>query len=113
MSSIQTGDIFERHEAGICLSSDSESRTVHAARADKLFKRLRGARLDNSYDDEMSKLHHVDLMRHHGHSEKTVPVGGEPFGDGAAMNPPLPVNTILMVVRASRLRDATATTSRT
>lgn len=36
--------------------------TVHAERADKLFKRLRGARLDNSYDDEMRKLHRVDLL---------------------------------------------------
>jgi DNA replication protein DnaC len=36
--------------------------TVHAERADKLFKRLRGARLDNSYDDEMRKLQRVDLL---------------------------------------------------
>ncbi|QDP94884.1 ATP-binding protein [Microlunatus elymi] len=36
--------------------------SVHAERADKLFKRLRGARLDGSYDDEMRKLHRVDLL---------------------------------------------------
>jgi len=36
--------------------------TVHTERADKLFKRLRGARLDGSYDDEMRKLHRVDLL---------------------------------------------------
>src|ERR1700730_1499798 len=31
-------------------------------RADKLFKRLRGARLDNSYEDEMRKLDRVELL---------------------------------------------------
>src|SRR3954470_17936634 len=36
--------------------------TVHAERVDKLFKRLRAARLDGSYDDEMRKLHRVDLL---------------------------------------------------
>ena len=36
--------------------------TVHTERADKLFKRLRGARLDGSYEDEMRKLHRVDLL---------------------------------------------------
>ncbi|MFI6369203.1 ATP-binding protein [Nocardia sp. NPDC050630] len=36
--------------------------TVHTERADKLFKRLRGARLDGSYEDEMCKLHRVDLL---------------------------------------------------
>lgn len=36
--------------------------SVHAERADKLFKRLRGARLDGSYDDEMRKLQRVDLL---------------------------------------------------
>ncbi|MQY17926.1 ATP-binding protein [Nocardia macrotermitis] len=38
------------------------NRTVHTERADKLFKRLRGARLDGSYEDEMRKLHRVDLL---------------------------------------------------
>jgi DNA replication protein DnaC len=36
--------------------------TVHHERADKLFKRLRGARLDNSHEDEMRKLHRVELL---------------------------------------------------
>lgn len=36
--------------------------TVHTERADKLFKRLRGARLDGSYEDEMRKLHRIDLL---------------------------------------------------
>ena len=36
--------------------------TVHAERADKLFKRLKAARLDNSYDEEMRKLHRVELL---------------------------------------------------
>ncbi|MFE7802926.1 ATP-binding protein [Nocardia sp. NPDC057440] len=36
--------------------------TVHTERADKLFKRLRGARLDGSYEGEMRKLHRVDLL---------------------------------------------------
>jgi DNA replication protein DnaC len=36
--------------------------TVHAERADKLFKRLKAARLDASYEDEMRKLHRVDLL---------------------------------------------------
>lgn len=36
--------------------------TVHTERADKLFKRLRAARLDASYEDEMRKLHRVDLL---------------------------------------------------
>ncbi|MFF7939822.1 ATP-binding protein [Nocardia gamkensis] len=35
--------------------------TVHTECADKLFKRLRGARLDGSYEDGMRKLHRVDL----------------------------------------------------
>ncbi len=38
------------------------NRSVHTERADKLFKRLHGARLDGSYDDEMRKLHRVDLL---------------------------------------------------
>ena len=36
--------------------------SVHTERADKLFKRLRGARLDASYEDEMRKLHRVELL---------------------------------------------------
>jgi DNA replication protein DnaC len=36
--------------------------SVHTERADKLFKRLRGARLDGSYDDEMRKLHRVEML---------------------------------------------------
>ncbi len=36
--------------------------SVHTERADKLFKRLRGARLDGTYDDEMRKLHRVELL---------------------------------------------------
>ena len=36
--------------------------TVHTERADKLFTRLRGARLDGSYEDEMRKLHRIDLL---------------------------------------------------
>lgn len=36
--------------------------SVHAARADKLFTRLRGARLDNSLEAEMRKLARVDLL---------------------------------------------------
>jgi DNA replication protein DnaC len=36
--------------------------SVHTERADKLFKRLRGARLDNTYEDEMRKLHRVELL---------------------------------------------------
>ncbi|MFF0458354.1 ATP-binding protein [Nocardia africana] len=38
------------------------SHSVHTERADKLFKRLRGSRLDGSYEDEMRKLHRVDLV---------------------------------------------------
>lgn len=36
--------------------------TCHAERADKLFKRLKAARLDNSYDTETRKLLRVDLL---------------------------------------------------
>jgi DNA replication protein DnaC len=36
--------------------------TVHAARADKLFARLRGARLDNALEAEFRKLARVDLL---------------------------------------------------
>ena len=36
--------------------------SVHTERADKLFKRLRGARLDGSYEDEVRKLHRVELL---------------------------------------------------
>jgi DNA replication protein DnaC len=36
--------------------------TVHAERADKLFKRLRATRLDNSYDEELRKLIRVDVL---------------------------------------------------
>ncbi len=36
--------------------------SVHTERADKLFKRLRGARLDNTYEDEMRNLHRVELL---------------------------------------------------
>ena len=36
--------------------------TVHAARADKLFTRLRASRLDNSLDAELRKLARVDLL---------------------------------------------------
>lgn len=37
-------------------------RTVHMARADKLFKRLKAARLDNSLDAEMRKLSGIQLL---------------------------------------------------
>ena len=36
--------------------------TVHAARADKLFTRLRGARLDNTLEAEIRKLARVDVL---------------------------------------------------
>jgi DNA replication protein DnaC len=36
--------------------------SVHAERADKLFKRLRATRLDNSYDEELRKLIRVDVL---------------------------------------------------
>lgn len=36
--------------------------TVHAARADKLFTRLRAARLDNTLDAEIRKLARVDVL---------------------------------------------------
>jgi len=36
--------------------------TVHTERADKLFKRLKAARLDASYEDEMRRLHRVELL---------------------------------------------------
>lgn len=36
--------------------------TVHAARTDKLFTRLRAARLDNTLDAELRKLARVDLL---------------------------------------------------
>jgi DNA replication protein DnaC len=36
--------------------------SVHTERADKLFKRLRAARLDGSYEDEMPKLHRVEIL---------------------------------------------------
>ncbi|MDP8929592.1 MAG: ATP-binding protein, partial [Actinomycetota bacterium] len=35
---------------------------VHADRADRLFKRLKAARLDNSYDAELRRLIAVDLL---------------------------------------------------
>lgn len=35
---------------------------MHAERADKLFKLLRAARLDHSYDEEIRKLHRVELL---------------------------------------------------
>lgn len=37
-------------------------RTVHASRADKLFKRLKAARLDNTLEAEMRRLAHVELL---------------------------------------------------
>jgi hypothetical protein len=36
---------------------------VHTERADKLFKRLDGARLDDSYEDERRKLHRRSQIR--------------------------------------------------
>lgn len=36
--------------------------TVHTERADKLFKRLKAARLDHTYDEETRKLHRVELL---------------------------------------------------
>jgi len=36
--------------------------SVHFERADKLFKRLRAARLDHTYDEELRKLHRVELL---------------------------------------------------
>jgi DNA replication protein DnaC len=36
--------------------------SVHSERADKLFKRLKAARLDGTYEGEMRKLHRVDLL---------------------------------------------------
>jgi DNA replication protein DnaC len=36
--------------------------TVCTERADKLFKRLKAARLDHTYDEEMRKLHRVELL---------------------------------------------------
>ncbi|MGI9156651.1 MAG: ATP-binding protein [Marmoricola sp.] len=36
--------------------------SVHFERADKLFKRLRAARLDGTYDEELRKLHRVELL---------------------------------------------------
>lgn len=36
--------------------------SVHLERADKLFKRLKAARLDHTYDDEMRQLHRVELL---------------------------------------------------
>jgi DNA replication protein DnaC len=36
--------------------------TVHTERADTLFKRLKAARLDHTYDEEMRKLHRVELL---------------------------------------------------
>ena len=36
--------------------------TVHAARADKLFTRLRASRLDNTLEAELRKLARVDLL---------------------------------------------------
>jgi DNA replication protein DnaC len=37
-------------------------RTVHMSRADKLFKRLKAARLDNTLEAEMRRLAHVELL---------------------------------------------------
>ncbi|MGZ8996828.1 MAG: ATP-binding protein, partial [Rhodospirillales bacterium] len=37
-------------------------RTVHAARADKLFTRLRAARLDNTLDADIRRLARVDVL---------------------------------------------------
>jgi DNA replication protein DnaC len=36
--------------------------SVHTARADKLFKRLKAARLDNTVEAEMHRLTHVQLL---------------------------------------------------
>jgi DNA replication protein DnaC len=36
--------------------------SVHLERADKLFKRLRAARLDHTHEQEMRKLHRVQLL---------------------------------------------------
>jgi hypothetical protein len=36
--------------------------SVHTERADKLFKRLTAARLDATYEDEMRRLHRVELL---------------------------------------------------
>ncbi|WP_052394744.1 IS21-like element helper ATPase IstB [Kutzneria sp. 744] len=36
--------------------------SVHVERADKLFKRLRAARLDHTYEDEMRKLQRIELL---------------------------------------------------
>ena len=36
--------------------------SLHAERTDKLFKRLKAARLDGSYEDEMRRLYRVELL---------------------------------------------------
>ncbi|MGW3473669.1 IS21-like element helper ATPase IstB [Saccharopolyspora spinosa] len=60
MGPVGVGKTFLAHALGHI--AVRRKHTVHHERADKLFKRLKAARLDNSYDEEMRKLHRVDLL---------------------------------------------------
>jgi DNA replication protein DnaC len=60
MGPVGVGKTFLAHALGHIAIRRHHS--VHTERADKLFKRLRGARLDGSYEDEMRKLHRVELL---------------------------------------------------
>jgi DNA replication protein DnaC len=60
MGPVGVGKTFLAHALGHI--AVRRKHTVHAERADKLFKRLKAARLDASYEDEMRKLHRVDLL---------------------------------------------------
>jgi len=60
MGPVGVGKTFLAHALGHVASRRRCS--VHAERADKLFKRLPSARLDHTHDDELRKLHRIDLL---------------------------------------------------
>jgi DNA replication protein DnaC len=55
--------VGKTHQAtALCHIAVRRRYTVHMTRADKLFKRLKAARLDNSVEAEMRRLAHVQLL---------------------------------------------------
>ncbi|MDQ4105452.1 MAG: ATP-binding protein [Actinomycetota bacterium] len=60
MGPVGVGKTFLAHALGH--AAIRRKYTVHAERADKLFKRLRAARLDHTHDEQMRKLHRIELL---------------------------------------------------
>ncbi len=60
MGPVGVGKTFLAHALGHAAIRHKYS--VHAERTDKLFKRLRAAQLDHTHDEQMRKLHRIDLL---------------------------------------------------